>query len=112
MFVACRDFNENEILSRIDNVIELKDYIRSIIPKELAHNTSILSNQMFYIGTQLVDNKSISLELKDKIVQNLMCNVHICGYLDCFVFMSDLDPFLSRSRVQTIYERSKLCGMT
>lgn len=106
MLVISKTFDLAEVLSKLNNQIELKEYVRSLIPKELQHNTSILSNQMFYIGTQLVENKELDLETKDKVVSSLMCNVHVCGYLDSFVFMDDVDPLLDWERIRLIHERS------
>ncbi len=99
MIICSESFSVPRCISLADDEEGMNEYVLSLIPKIYQHNTSLISNQKYYMNTIILKDKTIPLDKKIAISNTLMHNVNVCGYLDTFISIQGVERFINNDKL-------------
>lgn len=106
MIICSENFSVPKCISCDGDEEAMHEYVLSIIPPIYRHNTSLVSNQKYYMNTVILKDESISVEKKISISNTLMANVNVCGYLDTFISIQGVERFINNDKLMQLRKES------
>lgn len=100
MIIGTREVDLQRVIKLKDTPELLYKYVESLVPELYKHVPAIVHNQRYYIGTLILQDKHIPMNMKREINDILVKNVHVNGYLGVFIDCNDLEGYINMNVVQ------------
>lgn len=103
MIVGKRNVDINELVRHINTAEEFVAYTDSLVPKDFRHVVAICDNQRYLCVALLRNSTLVSWEQKKAIIDSILSNVTISGYVSEIIETDHLLSICNLSRLDSFY---------